>query len=1570
MAEVDTTQQQQQQQQQQGAQHDDDDDGDHYGEGADTPRGADTISAAAAAAAAAGEEDEGLLGPALLQPNPIIATTADGFSPLPTATTAFSESELPPAIEVYEPRQRAEWQTMLSSVLGSEVLKAETKRITSADAPVLTPTQLMYQRWLEIHARLRGRAGAKAANPNVVVEAEEKKLRAVWEPMLRDLARAVKEWTPTPDIIEVLRQTSIESEPSTSSSSSSAAAAAATPTSPAPHPTRTFHAQEAKDEVLKQVGDLLNRVDVAESQFPSTRKAIETYPEWGSAEVQNKLAALYSWYNVSNMLRLQISILQRWTDSEDLEIERPHHAPADLLPAVIGSGIPTEGTTFVERIFKEDNLTSTFEKRTLSALNRVIEKAKRNILRHHATFEKLQLPSFEPELVRVISFPTRLMEAALRLRLDYAGKLHDPGMLIVDSLTDDLRAAIAVACRIKVLYTQTMVADPGNGWDPPSCIAKAYDIVLREALTFFFKLLNFKLMGSVFFKETEILEPEWKFLSTAADVIEGGDFIVAKNITHIVNKLFNRIVEYFEKELNAPSTSRGSRSAPNPKGPVPAAIGQPTASASVRAPPQVGGLTRGKVRLSLEETTKWIHAVFDNVRIRSRKLLGFARDIRLRLENAAEYDLTSLRYGQDRFGDGDHESSNGGAGGAGAGPSVAGGGGGGASRPRMDLNVFMQTLINADFFLVYTESYEDQGIYIVAEPSLHDRPELVHELLTRCISRSREDDDLLFNREGQVGGDGEDDPDEAQVINGSALDGGKLGLRSIVEDDDQHSHYLLLLSPRDPFLWTGRVMTYPMAFKGIELKDHRMRLVADGPKGRLQSCKEHLMSIFSAAAAAAQNRNGGGGGDGSNLLSTAAAALAANKAVPKRASTGAAAAAAAAAAAILEEEAAHAFPLEVIHEHMAHMSEVQRELKQVNKGIFMLSNSIITSTPIIRQKMRNKMSNLSRLEHRRPHHHQHGHHADMSAMTTMAMMDQDRERDRWLAGQGENCDELIQNCFSMAAEQGFRSLPFMDSAKLRVALTLTLARLSIDWVAFICEDCVPTDRKTFKWAVAALENAMQVTRADNIFKLSEHDFALMRNKVASCMALLISHFDIMGARSSAAKAKEEQERLEREKAERTNLRAGEAEGRMSMDSQASSAISGTTVGGGEGVDGLLNGDGNVAMQRPESPIQATGARWASKGREWDAARQEIERTQQLIGRVLDETRLEDRGLSFLASSSKLTIRWQQGRMIGSGTFGTVYSAVNLDTGELMAVKEIRFQDITSNPEVYKQIKDEMSVMEMLSHPNIVNYFGIEVHRDKVYIFEEYCENGSLAQLLKAGRIEDEAVIQVYTLWMLDGLQYLHSQGVVHRDIKPDNILLDSNGMIKYVDFGAAKIIAKTQGTIQRTRVSRLPPGLAGGHPADAIAAGGGGGNPDALSIQGTPMYMSPEVINPGGTDGSGGAGGQGSGGGRRRTGRLGAMDVWSLGCVVLECATGRRPWAQLDNEWAIMFQIGNLKQAPALPDPDQLSGMGIDFIRLCLTIDPEARPTANELREHPWILESIEMFNAANAEEGECFSPT
>jgi len=100
-----------------------------------------------------------------------------------------------------------------------------------------------------------------------------------------------------------------------------------------------------------------------------------------------------------------------------------------------------------------------------------------------------------------------------------------------------------------------------------------------------------------------------------------------------------------------------------------------------------------------------------------------------------------------------------------------------------------------------------------------------------------------------------------------------------------------------------------------------------------------------------------------------------------------------------------------------------------------------------------------------------------------------------------------------------------------------------------------------------------------------------------------------------------------------------------------------------------------------------------------------------------------------------------------------------------------------------------------------------------------------------------------------------------------DILLDHMGVIKFVDFGAAKILAKNQRSMQRSR--RTMEGLG--------TKGGGLGMNNSLT--GTPMYMSPEVIR------------------NSQRGRSGAMDIWSMGCVVLECATGKKPWSNLDNEW-------------------------------------------------------------------------
>ncbi|CAO1635171.1 unnamed protein product [Sympodiomycopsis kandeliae] len=1389
----------------------------------------------------------------------------------------------------FEPRHRLEWQTMLESVLASEVLQSETKRITSVDAPDLSRAELMYRRWLDIRASLRGRGHVQGA-----VEAEEKRLKSGWPEMLKTVIQDLKSFRATEEERFAEREQSPAANRVQDGQRTLAELESQDPQEAVPE-----SVPENTDAVYEEVGALLIKIDNAESQFPSLRKAIEVLPEWGDDKLQGKIEALRAWHNTNSLLRLRLTRLREWTGSETLQIDVPqkqHSRNDDASSLVARANGELEGLTFVEKILKEDSFKSTFESKTLSSVTQAICKARDTIKTFHEPFAQMALPSFAPEIVQLISFPLRLMESALGLRLDYAGKIKEPSLLIVDSLTDDVRSALDLALKTKKTYQSIMVPEPDKGWDLQPAIGLTYDETLRQALRFFFRLISFKLKGSVFFKETEILDNEWQFLSHAIAVIEGGDVIVAKRLTKIVNELFARIVNYFERELAAPSSTRLKSKVPMATGTAGAVAGS---TASVlhgsdgisRGPALAGGLTKGNVHLTLTEKAKWIHAVFDNVRIRSRKLLGFAREVRNRLDNAAEYDLASLRPPTELTSEDNEHSGD-------AGQSSAAS----QSQQGMDLNAFMQKLITADYFLVYTESYEERGIYIIAEPSLHDKPEVIQDLLGRCMMKVSLKESLPTQADPVAGSaDAVNAPGEAATAadapglttpaatgpNGQDQEEPPAALNQASTFDPPQ--YLLLLTPRDPFMWTGRVMTHKIDPVEVALADRRLRLIADGPKDRLQQCKEHFYEVFAPHETQPE----------------------APSTRPRRKRAGTSAPA----PVVDEGPTPSSFPLDVVDEHMAHMADVQTELRSINKGVYMLSNSILAAVPNVRRAMERRKSDAGQ------------RHEESDGAPKL----------------GSEADELIQNCFSMATEQGFRSLPFIESSRLRGYMTLSLARLAIEWVGFICDDCVPTDRKTFKWAVAALENAVAVTRDENIFHLSEEDFNLMRAKVASCMALLISHFDILGARSSVAKAKEEQDRLEREKAERNriaeagiNSDAGDAAERLAA---AHKMVQGA---GCAGPPPMLN--------RADSGMQAMEERWVQKMMEWDEARHSIEAEQRLIGRVLDDTRLEDQGLQFLASSSsRIQIRWQQGRFIGSGTFGTVYLAVNMDSGGLMAVKEIRFADISNNTSLYKNIKDEMNVMEMLQHPNIVDYYGIEVHRDKVYIFEEYCQGGSLAQLLEHGRIEDEAVIQVYTLQMLDGLVYLHSQGVVHRDIKPDNILLDHQGVIKFVDFGAAKILAKNSRTVQRSRK-----GFVGGANNMAGMVGPDGkpvGAAAVQSLQGTPMYMSPEVIK-----------------GESR-GRRGAMDVWSLGCVVLEFATGRRPWSQLDNEWAIMFHIGMAQQHPPLPEAGQLSEMGIDFIRQCLNIDPYERPSAAEMREHPWIQELVDQMEAA-ANENEALDGT
>jgi mitogen-activated protein kinase kinase kinase len=400
--------------------------------------------------------------------------------------------------------------------------------------------------------------------------------------------------------------------------------------------------------------------------------------------------------------------------------------------------------------------------------------------------------------------------------------------------------------------------------------------------------------------------------------------------------------------------------------------------------------------------------------------------------------------------------------------------------------------------------------------------------------------------------------------------------------------------------------------------------------------------------------------------------------------------------------------LECIVEQQAHLPSIQRELRRIGVATIRLSEAIVESVSHVRLSL-------------------HGVPASQ---------------------------ELVENWFAFSSDHGQRVGIYMDPPTW-ARFSRLLMRLAINWVAFICEDCDPTDHKTFRWTVNALEFAMVMTRGNNILHLDRREFTLLQEKVASCMALLISHFDILGARSSF-EAKKEQERL----AELRNMAAGlesahDEDGIFYRSSSPSDQASGEAIrrlAGEWPGEGVADKSVRLSHEARVRLIQAL-----------EEGRSHLNYDMHIVGRVVNTDRPEDRSLVALAaSSSNISIHWQQGRFIGAGAYGKVYTAHNMDQNTVMAVKEIRFSDVSNLPTVYKEIRDESSVMQMLNHVNIVEYYGIEVHRDKVYIFQEYCDGGSLKDLLEHGRIEQEEVIMNYTCQILEGLQVRPPRPVVCR----------------------------------------------------------------------------------------------------------------------------------------------------------------------------------------------------------------
>ncbi|XP_077449174.1 serine/threonine-protein kinase 36 [Stigmatopora argus] len=253
-------------------------------------------------------------------------------------------------------------------------------------------------------------------------------------------------------------------------------------------------------------------------------------------------------------------------------------------------------------------------------------------------------------------------------------------------------------------------------------------------------------------------------------------------------------------------------------------------------------------------------------------------------------------------------------------------------------------------------------------------------------------------------------------------------------------------------------------------------------------------------------------------------------------------------------------------------------------------------------------------------------------------------------------------------------------------------------------------------------------------------------------------------------------------------------------------------------------------------------------------------------------------------------------LVGEGSFGRVYKGMMKFTGQVVALKFI--PKTGRSKKELQSLKKEIDIMSNLQHPNIVKLFDSFETETEVVVVTEYAE-GQLFQIIEDDGSLPEFQVCEIACQLVSALYYLHSRRILHRDMKPQNILFDKNGVVKLCDFGFAR--AMSISTMVLT------------------------------SIKGTPLYMSPELVAEKPYDHT--------------------ADLWSLGCILYELHTGVPPFYTNS-----IFQLVQLIVKDPIKWPDTMSSTCMSFLKGLLTKDPQKRLTWPDLLHHPFVADGVKVI--------------